>query len=64
MKALQCVELGGPEKLQFNEVPDPVIAPEHVIIELKAAEGLVEEHEYQLLNYLKEYNSSYLPVLN
>ena len=37
MKALQCVELGGPEKLQFNEVPDPVIAPEHVIIELKAA---------------------------
>ena len=24
-----------------------------IIIELKAAEGLIEEHEYQLLNYLK-----------
>ena len=24
-----------------------------IIIELKASEGLVEEHEYQLLNYLK-----------
>lgn len=37
MKALQCIELGGPEKLKVNEIEDPVIAPEHVIIDLKAA---------------------------
>jgi GxxExxY protein len=30
-----------------------VIVNESVIVELKAAEGLVEEHEFQLINYLK-----------
>ena len=37
MKALQCVELGPPDKLEINEVPDPEIQPEHVLIENKAA---------------------------
>ena len=37
MKALQCVELGGPEKLVVNEVADPVIAEDHIIIEVKSA---------------------------
>ena len=37
MKALQCTELGGPEKLIVSEVLDPVIAEEHVIIEVKSA---------------------------
>ena len=37
MKALQCVELGPPDKLQINEVPDPEIQPEHVLINNKAA---------------------------
>jgi NADPH2:quinone reductase len=37
MKALQCTELGGPEKLIVTEVPDPVIAEEHIIIEVKSA---------------------------
>ena len=37
MKALQCVELGPPDKLKVNEVPDPEIQPEHVLIENKAA---------------------------
>ena len=37
MKALQCVELGMPDKLQVNEVPDPEASPEHVVIENKAA---------------------------
>ena len=37
MKTLQCVELGMPEKLQINEVPDPEVLPEHVLIENKAA---------------------------
>ncbi len=30
-----------------------IIVEDKVIIELKAAEGIVEEHEHQLLNYLK-----------
>jgi GxxExxY protein len=30
-----------------------LIVEEKVIVELKAAEGLCEEHEYQLINYLK-----------
>jgi len=30
-----------------------IFVEDTIIIELKAAEGLVEEHEYQLLNYLK-----------
>ncbi len=37
MKALQCVELGPPDKLQINEVADPEMQPEHVLIENKAA---------------------------
>ena len=37
MKALQCTELGGPEKLSVNEIDDPVIAAEHVIIDVKSA---------------------------
>ena len=37
MKALQCIELGGPEKLVVNEIADPIIADDHVIIEVKSA---------------------------
>ena len=37
MKALQCVELGKPDKLQINELPDPEVHPDHVLIENKAA---------------------------
>ena len=37
MKALQCVELGGPEKLVVNDVADPEIAHDHIIIEVKSA---------------------------
>ena len=37
MKTLQCVELGMPDKLQINEVPEPEVIPEHVLIENKAA---------------------------
>ena len=36
MKALQCVELGMPDKLEVNEVPDPTVLPDHVLIENKA----------------------------
>jgi NADPH2:quinone reductase len=37
MKALQCVELGMPDKLQINEVADPTIIPDHVLIDNRAA---------------------------
>ena len=37
MKALQCVELGMPDKLQINEIPDPEVLPGHVLIDNKAA---------------------------
>ena len=37
MKALQCVELGGPEKLVVNDVADPEIAEDHIIIKVKSA---------------------------
>ena len=37
MKALQCVELGMPDKLQVNEVSDPEVLPGHVLIDNKAA---------------------------
>ena len=37
MRALQCVELGGPEKLVVNDVADPEIAEDHIIIEVKSA---------------------------
>lgn len=37
MKALQCVELGGPEKLVVNDVADPEIVEDHIIIEVKSA---------------------------
>ena len=36
MKALQCVELGPPDKLKISEVPDPKIIPGHVLIDNKA----------------------------
>jgi len=37
MKALQCVELAGPEKLIFTEVDDPKPGAGEVLIEVKAA---------------------------
>ena len=36
MKALQCVELGGPDKLEINEVDSPSAIPGHVVIDVKS----------------------------
>ena len=36
MKALQCVELGGPDKLKINEVDSPSVIPGHVVIDIKS----------------------------
>lgn len=41
-----------------------IIVEEKVIIELKAAEGLINEHEAQLLNYLKATNIEVGLLLN
>ena len=37
MKALQCTELGGPEKLRLNDVPEPKVSQDHVVVDNKAA---------------------------
>ena len=36
MKALQCFELGGPDKLEINEVDSPSAIPGHVVIDVKS----------------------------
>ena len=36
MKALQCVELGGPDKLKISEVDSPSVIPGHVVIDIKS----------------------------
>ena len=41
------------ENQQVGEYYADLIVSESVIIELKASESLCEEHEYQLINYLK-----------
>ena len=38
---------------QVGEYFADIIVDNKVIIEIKAAEGLAEEHEFQLINYLK-----------
>jgi GxxExxY protein len=42
--------------LNVGEYFADIIVENKVIIELKAAEGIIEEHEAQLLNYLKATN--------
>ena len=37
MKALQCVELAGPEKLLFGDVDDPELGNGQVLVQIKAA---------------------------
>ena len=37
MKALQCVELGGVDKLEINEVSSPDVGPGQILIDVKAA---------------------------
>ena len=41
------------EELEVGDYFADLIVNEKVIIELKACEGLREEHEFQLINYLK-----------
>ncbi len=41
------------EQGEVGEYFADIIVEEKVIVELKAAEGMRDEHEYQLINYLK-----------
>jgi GxxExxY protein len=41
------------QKTVVGEYFADIVVNNSVIVELKAAEGLVEEHEFQLINYLK-----------
>lgn len=41
------------EEVKVGEYYADLIVSESVIVELKAAESLCEEHEFQLINYLK-----------
>jgi GxxExxY protein len=41
------------EEKEVGEYYANLIAEKNVIVELKAAESLCEEHEFQLINYLK-----------
>jgi GxxExxY protein len=50
--------------LQVGEYYADICVEDKVIIELKAAEGLREEHEAQLINYLKATNIEVGLLLN
>ena len=41
------------EQIQVGEYYADIIVNESIILELKAAESIAEEHEFQLINYLK-----------
>lgn len=49
---------------QVGEYFADLFVEDLVIIELKAAEGIIEEHEHQLLNYLKATNIEVGLLLN
>src|SRR5215475_4065799 len=37
MKAILCTRYGGPDDLEFSDVPDPVAGPGEVVVAIKAA---------------------------
>ena len=57
MKALQCVELGMPDKLQVNEVPEPELLDGHVIIENKACS--INFPDVLMIQGLYQFNQSF-----
>ena len=52
------------DEIQVGEYYADIIVNECIIIELKAAESLAEEHEFQLINYLKATDIEVGLVLN
>lgn len=64
-----AVEKQKPISVYYNdhlvgEYYADLIVEDKVILELKAAETLCEEHEYQLINYLKATNIEVGLLLN
>jgi len=55
MKAIVLRELGGPEKLLYEEVPDPQAGPGEVVVKLKAA---ALNHRDQWIRYGQYAGSS------
>lgn len=52
------------DELQVGDYFADIVAEDIVIIEIKAAESLCEEHEAQLINYLRATNMEYGLLLN
>ena len=52
------------ESMQVGDYYADIIVDECIILELKAMEGLCEEHEFQLINYLKATNIEVGLLLN
>jgi len=52
------------DELQVGEYFADLIVNDLVIVELKAAEAIIDEHEYQLLNYLKATDKEVGLLLN
>jgi len=52
------------EEVKVGEYYADLIVSKSVIVELKAAESLCEEHEFQLINYLKATNIEIGLLLN
>lgn len=59
--ALELTKQGFDIKTQ---VPIPVFYDDKVIVEIKATKDLCEEHEFQLINYLKATNCEVGLLLN
>ena len=49
---------------QVGEYFADLLVEDLIIIELKAAQGIIEEHEHQLLNYLKATDKEVVLLLN
>jgi GxxExxY protein len=52
------------KELQVGDYYADLVVEDLVIVEIKAAEGLVEEHEFQLINYLKATDKEVGLLLN
>lgn len=52
------------QELQVGDYYADLIIEDKVIVEIKAAEGLAEEHEFQLINYLKATDKEVGLLLN
>jgi len=53
MKAFQCVEMGGPDKLEINEVESPSAIPGHVVIDVKS--GSINFPDVLMIQGLYQY---------